>query len=206
MEDWLFPGGKMKYIQRSSKCVLAITVILCGAICAAGQDTSTEIQGFYQGYKDFSFKTGLSTFDIPKTSLSGGGFTIAYNLASWFAFWSQTSFYGSAEQTYIKARVINNLEGLRYQTKPYGPFQFYGKAGLGFSHISLKYVSGGDIGSEYKFSAAYGGGMQVWMSENFGLVLDASHVVMGIPNLTDLPGRDKWDSGLTLTAGFAIRF
>ncbi len=196
----------MKVLPSGPKCFLLAATILCGTVCASAQDTSTEIQGFYQTYRDFRFKTGIDSLDIPNTSLSGGGFTLAQNLASWFAFWSQTTFYGSAEQTYIKARVINNLQGIRYQTKLYGPLQFYAKAGVGFSHISFKYVSGGDIGGEYKFSASYGAGAQIWMSDNFGIVLDASHLMMGMPNLTGMPGRDKWDSGLTLTTGFALRF
>ena len=185
---------------------LSIGMILCCTVCIPAQETSTEIQGFYQTYKNFSFKTGISDLDIPETRISGGGFTLAYNLAPWFAFWSQTTFYGSAEQTYIKARVINNLEGIRYQSRLYGPLQFYAKAGLGFSHFGLSYVSGGDIGGEYKFSASYGGGMQIWMNDNFGIILDASHLMMGMPNLTGMSNRDKWDSGLAITTGFALRF
>jgi len=196
----------MNSYRSCPKCVLLIAAILLGTICASAQDTSTEIQGFYQKYNSFSFKIGDPAYDISKAGLSGGGFTFAQNLASWFAFWSQTTFYGSAGQAYLRARVINNLEGLRYQTKLYGPFQFYGKAGVGFSHISLKTSSGGDIGGEYKLSAAYGGGTQIWMNKNIGIVLDASHVVMGLPNLTGLSDRDRWDSGVTLTAGFAFRF
>jgi hypothetical protein len=200
--------AKMKSILSGSKYLLLITAILCGTAYAPAQEQSTEIQGFYQTYKDFSFKVGegYELLDIPNTRLGGGGFTIAQNLASWFAVFSQTTFYGSVEGTYLKARVINNLEGLRWQTKRHGPLQAYVKAGLGFSHISLDYVSGEDIGGEIKFSYSLGGGAFIWMSDNFGLVFDASHTAMGMPNLADLPGRDKWDSGLTLTTGLAIRF
>jgi len=199
----------MRSLVSRSRCILLVSMILSSMICASAQDdTSTEIQGFYQTYKDFSFKAGegLDVLDVPNTRISGGGFTIAQNLAPWFAFWSQTTFYGSAKGSNLKARVINNLEGLRYQSKLYGPVQFYAKGGMGFSHISFSYTSGGDIGGEYKFSASYGGGAFIWFKENIGLVLDASHLMMGMPNLTDQDGRDKWDSGLALTTGLAVRF
>jgi hypothetical protein len=77
---------------------------------------------------------------------------------------------------------------------------------LGFSHINLSFRSGDDIGGEYKFAFSYGAGAFLWIKEGFGLVFDASNLMMGMPNLTDASGRDKWDSGLTLTTGIAIRF
>ena len=57
-----------------------------------------------------------------------------------------------------------------------------------------------------KFSFGYGGGVQIWLSRSIGLNLDASHVIMGLSNLTDLPDREKWDSGLAFTTGVALRF
>jgi hypothetical protein len=66
-------------------------------------------------------------------------------------------------------------------------------------------ILGNGIG-DTKFSFSYGGGAQIWMSDHFGVVLDASHSISGVPNLTDLPGRDSWDSGLALTGGMAVRF
>ncbi len=198
----------MKSYMSGFRLCLVLATILFGALYAAAQDTSTEIQGFYQTYKDFSFKAGdgYEDLDIKNTRLGGGGFTIAQNLAPWFAFWSQTTFYGSAEGDAIKARVINNLEGLRYQKRVGGPLEIYGKVGMGFSHINLSFRSGDDIGGEYKFAFSYGAGAFLWIKEGFGLVFDASNLMMGMPNLTDASGRDKWDSGLTLTTGIAIRF
>jgi hypothetical protein len=180
-------------------------MILCGMVCASAQDQSTEIQGFYQTHKDFSFKSGFPGLELTNTRLGGGGFTFAQNLAPWFAFFSQTAFYGSIEQNDFKVRIINNLEGLRWQTGLRGPFQFYVKAGLGFSHFSFN-LGGDELEGGYKFAVSYGGGAFIWISEKFGLVLDASHLSMGVPNLTDLDGRDKWDSGLSLTTGLAVRF
>ncbi len=180
-------------------------MILFAAVFASAQDHNTEIQGFYQGYQDFSFKTGYEPIDIAETKLNGGGFEVAQNLAPWFAFWTRFSFYGSAERSNIfRARMFNNLYGLRYQTKQYGPFRVYGKVGLGYTNYSMD-LQGTGFG-ETKFSFAYGAGAQIWMSEYYGVVLEASHNINGVPNVTDLDGREKWDSGLTLSAGFAVRF
>jgi hypothetical protein len=198
----------MKSLVSSTGCVLVVVMVLFCATYASADDTSTEIQGFYQTYKDFSFKlgSGYEDLDLKGTRLGGGGFTIAQNLAPWFAFWSQTAFYGSAENEYIKARVINNLEGLRFQKRFHGPIEVYGKVGMGFSHTNLSFKSGSDIGGEYKFALAYGGGAFIWVKDSFGFVLDASQMFMGLPNLTNASGRDRWDAGLTLTTGIAIRF
>ncbi len=181
-----------------------IALFLSGALPVPAQEQSTEIQGYYQAYRNFSYKTGISEIDIPETNLSGGGFTVAQNLAPWFAFWTQLTFYGSAEQPLHKVRIINNLQGMRWQTKLYGPLQLYAKGGLGFSHYSMD-VAGSSLG-EYKFSLAYGGGAFIWATDHFGIVLDATHTSSGVPNLTDLSGRDSWDSGLTLASGLAVRF
>ena len=193
-------GGEM----RSTKYLLLVSMVLFPALYASAQDYKTEIQGFYQTYRDFSFRTGVDALDIPAVRLNGGGFIFAQNLAPWFAFWTQFTFYGSADQPNISARMINNLYGIRYQTQQHGPFQFYAKGGLGYTHFGLDIV--GTSYGESKFSFAYGAGAQIWMSDNFGAVLDASHVITGLPNLTDLPSREKWDSGLALTAGLAVRF
>lgn len=185
-------------------CISMIALFLSGALPVPAQEQSTEIQGYYQAYRNFSYKTGISEIDIPETNLSGGGFTVAQNLAPWFAFWTQLTFYGSAEQPLHKVRIINNLQGMRWQTKLYGPLQLYAKGGLGFSHYSMD-VAGSSLG-EYKFSLAYGGGAFIWATDHFGIVLDATHTSSGVPNLTDLSGRDSWDSGLTLASGLAVRF
>lgn len=194
MKDWMTGSG----------FILLAAIVLLGPISAQAQEQSTEIQGFYQTYRSFSFKTGVDELDIPETNINGGGFTLAQNLAPWFAMWTQLTFYGSAEQDYNKVRIINNLQGLRWQTKLFGPLQLYAKGGLGFTHYNMN-VAGSGFG-EYKFSLAYGGGAFIWATDHFGIVLDATHTSSGIPNLTDISGRDTWDSGLTLATGLAVRF
>ena len=201
----------MKYCKIPCTCLLLGAMFGGMTVCASAQDeTSTEISGFYQGYRKFDFKTGISTADIQNTIMRGGGFYIAQNLASWFALWTQFTFYGSVENPDIygpyrlKVRVINNLQGLRYQTPQYGPFRFYGRGGVGFSNFSMDFSSGS--AGTTKISFGYGGGAQIWATDFLGFNIDASHVIMGMPDLTGLEGRDHWDSGLAFTTGMMVRF
>jgi hypothetical protein len=194
-------GGKMK----SKTSILLLSMILCATVYAAAQDNNTEVQGFYQTYRNFDFKTGVPNYEISAAPLNGGGFVIAQNIAPWFAMWTQFSFYGKAEQQNIGVRIINNLEGVRYQTKQHGPLRLFVKGGIGFSRVSVD-VLGSSFG-ETKFSAAYGGGAQLWFSEHFGVVLDVSHMTMGLPDISPYKtGQEKWDSGLTYTTALAVRF
>ncbi len=180
--------------------LLAIFIIFCSAVCAIAQ-TSTEIYGFYQDYRNFSFQIGGgSVFDVPEIKMSGGGFGFVQNLAPWFAIWNQFAFYGAVEQLF-RIQVLNELQGIRFQTQQYGPLQLYAKGGVGFSRYGIE-----SLGSSYHVSFSYGGGAQIWLNDWLGAVLDGSHVIMGLPNLTDLPDREKWDSGLAFTAGLAVRF
>lgn len=205
----------MKDFQSTFKSLALAALVLCIAGPAVAQDeTSTEITGYYQQYRNFSFDAGGGVaFD--DTKLTGGGFTLAQTLAPWFAVWTQVSIYGSAEgpttplgESLLNVRIINNLYGVRYQTQEYGPLRFYGKAGLGFSNFGFNSPNG-NFGST-KFSVGYGGGAQVWMHRNFGLTLDVSHITMSLPNLFPgadiVPGREGWDSGLTYTGGVSVRF
>jgi hypothetical protein len=192
----------MKNILFTAKCALLLSLILCTtALCMAQDESNTEITGFFQQYRDFSFKTGSSSYDFPATQLNGGGFNVAQNLAPWFSMWTQFSFFGSVSQpSGLNVQLIHNLQGVRWQTKQRGPFRLYVKGGLGFANYRF------DFGSETKLSLAYGGGVQIWAAKWMGITLDLSHVAMGLPNITDLDSREKWDSGLTFTPGLTIRF
>jgi hypothetical protein len=193
----------MKNILFTAKCALLFSMVLCAsAFCIAQDDeNTTEITGYYQQYRDFSFKTGYSSYDFPATQLKGGGFNVARNLAPWFAMWTQFSFFGSVSQlSGLNLQVIHNLEGVRWQTKQRGPFRLYVKGGMGFANYRF------DSFSNTKLSLAYGGGVQIWAAKWMGITLDLSHVTMGLPNLTDMDSREKWDSGLTFTPGLTIRF
>jgi len=203
------------------KGIISLAIIGGLTVCCFAGDVeiagTTEITGYYQQYRNFSFETGVRDWNFEPTRLTGGGFSVARNIADWFALWTQLSFYGTVEQGTAniggdyyskKARIIHNLEGIRYQTKQYGPFQLYGKAGAGIVWYSLY----DGLSSWTKFSAGYGGGAHVWLHKNIGITLDVSHNLIALPNLEDwfydtkLPDREKFDSGLVYTTGLTFRF
>ena len=211
--------AKMKKLLKG---ILLLTIIGCFAGGGFADEIAgtTEITGYYQQYRDFSYKSGVSGWDFDPTRLAGGGFSIAQNIADWFAIWTQVSFYGTVDQAsnygnMNSVRIINNLQGIRYQTKQYGPLQVYGKAGAGVTNYSL-YLGGYDFGGT-KFSAGYGGGAHVWFHKNIGITLDVSHILNSLPNMenyfTDyngnkmkFPDREKFDSGMVYTTGLTFRF
>jgi len=215
-------------MKKLSRGVLLLAIIGCfaGGCFASDWDDeiagTTEITGYYQQYRNFSFETGYPYWDFKPPSddpridpivLSGGGVTVAQNLAEWFAVWTQLSFFGRATQQISNyensVRVIHNLQGIRYQTKQYGPLRFYGKVGAGIAWYGFSlydpYYGYMDM-SGTTFSAGYGGGMNVWFNKNIGITLDVSHSLMALPNLTDLDGREKFDSGMSYTTGLTFRF
>jgi hypothetical protein len=193
----------MGKLSIAPKTIVFLSILLLAAINSFAEG-DTEITGYYQQYRNFSFKTGVSSADFSADKLKGVGFSVAQNIAPWFALWTQLSVFGTLDQTDKSVRIINNLEGVRYQTKLYGPFRLYAKGGLGFSYYSFNIQGTGLSGA--KFSAAYGGGTDIWLNKHFGLVLDVTQVLMGLPNLTDLSGRESWDSGLAYTTGLTLRF
>ena len=196
--------------------ILSLAIIGSFAACCFASDDeiagTTEITGYYQQYRNFSFETGYGDWNFSPTRLTGGGFSVARNLADWFALWTQLSFYGTVNQegtvydgvyTYPKSvRIIHNLEGVRYQTRQYGPLQFYGKAGAGV--VWFSFFDGALSGT--RFSAGYGGGANIWLHKNIGINLDLSHNLMNFPDLTGFDGREKFDSGLAYTTGLTFRF
>jgi hypothetical protein len=230
LPDSRLAGGKFclfsmeggKEMKKLFKGILLLAIIGCFACGCFAQEIAgtTEITGYYQQYRNFSFETGMKDlgydWDLNPARLGGGGFSIAQNIADWFAIWTQFTFYGTSTQGEINysqylypksVRVIHNLQGIRYQTLQYGPFQLYGKAGAGFVNYSL---FDGLLGGT-KFTAGYGGGVHVWLHKNIGITLDASHSVNALPNLEDyfdvkLPGREKFDSGMIYTTGLTFRF
>ena len=204
-------------MKKLFKGILLLAIIGCFAgVCFADEVAgTTEITGYYQQYRDFSFETGWSDWDFAPTRLAGGGFSVAQNLAEWFAIWTQLSIYGTVNQQSMSGseksvRVINNLQGIRYQTREYGPLRLYAKfgAGIAWYGFSLYYPNVGYVNmGGTKFSAGYGGGANIWFHKNIGITLDASHVLNSLPNLTNVDdGREKFDSGMVYTTGLTFRF
>ena len=210
----------MRKLSSARSVLFSVTTVVAITCCFAtsgfAQDEvvgTTEITGYYQQYRDFSFKTGVDVLDFAPTRLNGGGFSVAQNIADWFALWTQLTIYGKNEQwadpgdgsLYENSvRVISNLQGVRYQTKQYGPFRVYGKAGAGFTHYSFTMLGTGVSGTT--LSLGYGGGTDIWFSKHIGVTLDVSHIMMKLPNLFDINGCESVDSGLTYTTGLTFRF
>ncbi len=195
----------MKYQFRLVSVILLVSLVLSTASLASAQ-SRTEVYGFYEGYRNFDYKTGGDGYPfILDAELNGGGGGIAYQYVPWFALFTQVSFLGRAESDILSARVINNLQGIRYSTPQFGPISFYGKGGVGFTNYSITITDLGE-GGETKLSVGYAGGAQVWATDYFGLFFELQHLVMGVPNLFDVEGRDRWDSGLTYKTGLALRF
>jgi hypothetical protein len=195
----------MKYRFRFVSFILVISLLLSMASLASAQ-SRTEVYGFYEGYRNFDYKTGGEGYPfILNAELNGGGGGIAYQYVPWFALFTQVSFLGTAMGDNLSARVINNLEGIRYSTPRYGPISFYGKGGVGFTNYSVVITDLGE-GGQTKFSAGYAGGAQIWATDYLGLFVEMQHLIMGVPNVFDAEGRDRWDSGLTYKTGLAIRF
>ena len=196
--------------------ITVVAITCCFATGGFAQDEvagTTEITGYYQQYRNFSFETGASALDFAPARIGGGGFTVAQNIADWFALWTQLTINGTTTQLvdggdgYIyenSVRIINNLQGVRYQTRQHGPFRLYGKFGAGFTHYGFNMLGYSLSGTT--FSAGYGGGTDIWFSKHIGVTLDVSHIMMMLPNLTDMDGRERVDSGLTYTTGLTFRF
>jgi hypothetical protein len=199
-------------MKKILKGILLFAIIGCfTGGCFAWDDEvagTTDITVYYQQYRDFSFKIGAGDdwrmYDFNPAKMSGGGFSVAHNLAEWFAVWTQLSFFGTVDSSQVPdntVRIINNLQGIRYQTRKYGPLNLYGKAGAGITWYGFN-----AFGSGTTFSAGYGGGANVWLNNNIGITLDASHIMMMLPNLTDMDNREKVDSGMAYTTGITFRF
>jgi len=205
VRDKLILGGGMKYRNRFVNSILVLALVLGIASLASAQET--EVYGFFEGYRNFDYKTGGEGFPfINDAAMNGGGGGIAYQYAPWFALFTQFSFLGTAEGDEFNARIITNLQGVRYHTPQYGPVAFYAKGGVGFANFNvMDKLSGFEFGST-KLSLGYAGGAQAWMNDSVGLMFEIQHLVMGVPNLTDAEGRDRWDSGLSYKAGLAFRF
>jgi len=195
----------MKYRNWFLNSIVLIALLLGMTSMASAQQT--EVYGFYEGYRNFDFKTGGAEAPaILNADMNGFGGGIAYQYTPWFAMFTQISFLGTAEGDDFNARIITNLQGVRYHSQQYGPISFYGKGGLGFANYNVTIKSDGFELGATKFSLGYAGGAQVWMTDSIGLMFEVQHLIMGVPNLTDLEGRDRWDSGLSYKTGFAYRF
>ena len=182
------------------RLTIAAVLLWFSGICAA-QDRG-EIQGLYLRIQGFTFNSGSSNFDIENASTNGGGYVYVQHITDKFGLFQQMGFFGGAEQNGIKLRLLTEFQGMRVNKKA-GPLLLYAKGGLGFTRYSF---SGALSGGSYHFALNYGGGTEIKVKEGLGLVLEATRLTMGLPNLTGLENRSKWDNSWQLATGIAFHF
>jgi hypothetical protein len=185
---------------------LFITVVvlsLAGSLCMAQDEFSeVEFQGFYQRVQGFDFQ-GVQGFEFQNKGFNGGGFGFVYNLKPSFGIFSQTSFLAGVEQSDVKLRFINQAQGVKL-TKRSEKINVFGKGGVGF--IRHVFDFGGQQSVDYGTSFVFGGGTEIKLQEGMWLMLDLSRNIMGLPQLTIDPNRDKWDSNWIITTGVSFQF
>jgi len=179
---------------------MIVAVMMFGTEVCLAQDSGGEFQGFYQRVQSFNFNSGDPIFNVQNGNTNGGGFGFVYNITPVFSLFQQTSFFGGFEQSGLKMRLITEAQGVRL-SKGTDAILFYAKGGVGFNRYVLE-----NLGIDYGTAFILGGGAEIRMTEGLYLLLEATNLTMGLPNLTNLPGRSKWDNALLFTTGIAIRF
>jgi hypothetical protein len=182
------------------KKFMIIAILLWGSGSCLAQDSKQEIQGVYLRIQTFTFNSGYSEFNIQQAAINGGGYAFIFHITDKFGLFQQMGFYGGPEQNGLKLRLITEFQGM-IVTKKAGPLDLYAKGGLGFT----RYVFTGN--AVYgKFAVLYGGGAEIKMKEGLNLVLEASRLTMGLPQLSISPDRSKWSNSWQLSTGIAIHF
>lgn len=175
-----------------------------GVLWAQPDFPQGEFQGFYQRVQGFDFNSGSPSFQVEQANLNGGGLGFVFNLSHWLGFWSQTGFYGGVEQSGIQMKLINEMQGLKLTKRGLGPLAVYAKAGMGFVRYVFEIPNGTAV--RYGTSFSYGGGLDIKLSEGMSLLLEATQLSLGLPDITGSRTRDKWDSSVLVTTGIAFRF
>lgn len=180
--------------------LLLTTLMSAAGICRA---QSGELQVFYLRAQGFDFRSGSAAFDIRGARLNGGGFGLSYNVTEWMALWSQAGFFSGVRQGDIRMNMISQLQGVAL-SRGRGAFRAFVKGGTGFARYVFEQP--GLTSVSYGQAFSYGGGIQIGFTPSFFFVLEAAQLAVGLPNLTGVPGRDKWDSTPLITTGLAIHF
>lgn len=182
----------------------AMAVLLCSAGALAQGNPQYEVRGFFQQDRSFSLWSGSPEFDIRGARAKGGGLGFALTPAEWFALWSEVSFFSSVRQGSYTLSFMVESQGLRYSTAWRGPLRLYGRGGVGFARFAFE--GPGFAAAYYKMSLVYGGGAEVRLGDPVSFFVDAAALTMGLPELTAVPGRDKWDTSILLGFGIAVKF
>ncbi len=181
------------------RLIIVAIWLSCTGLCMA-QESNGEIQGFFQRIQNFDFNSGDASFSFKGANPNGGGFGFVYNITDVFGLFQRTGFSSGIDQGGYKMNLITESQGLRLK-KQAGSVMFYALGGVGFN----RYVYN-DYAGYYGMALMYGGGMQVPMMEGLNLIFEATNLTMGLPNLTNIPGRSKWDNALMFSIGAALHF
>jgi hypothetical protein len=184
------------------KRLTIVAILLWGSGICLAQDSRGEFQGVYLRIQGFTFNSGSAAFDIENASINGGGYVYVQHITEKFGLYQQMGFFWGAEQNGIKVRLVTEFQGMQVNKKA-GPLILYAKGGLGFTRYLF---SGAFSGASYGFALNYGGGTEIKIKEGLNLVLEATRLTMGLPNLTGVEGRSKWDNSWQLATGIAIHF
>jgi hypothetical protein len=190
------------------RLLIVVTVLLfVGNLCLAQPEYSeVEFQGFYQRIQGFDFQSGAVGFEFENEGFNGGGFGFVYNVSPWLGIFSQTSFLAGVEQSGIKLRFINQTQGAKVTKRGLvgESVNVFAKGGIGF--VRHVFDAFGQQSIDYGTSFTGGGGTEIKLQEGMWLMLDLSRTSLGLPRLTNVPGRDKWDSSWAITTGVSFQF
>ncbi len=187
--------------------LIGIAVLGFGLTSLWAQDEpSGEFRAFYSTIPSFDFDSGAGLFRVSGDGFHGGGFGFAFNLTPWFGLFSDTEFFGGVKDSNsnIGLKLINQTQGAKFTARELGNVNLYGKAGMGFARFVF------DVAQQeavyYQTSFLLAGGVDVPISESMYLYVEAGRRILSLPNLTNLPERDKWSGSLGLTTGIAFAF
>lgn len=182
---------------------IILAMWLCGTgVCLAQQGPQGELQGFYQRIQTFKMQSGGPVFADYDKATNGGGFGFVYNVTDKFGIFQQTGFLGGAkdELSGLTMRMITEFQGMQVTKRAKG-IDFYAKAGVGFSRYVIE-----NSGVWYSLAFQYGGGAEINIGRGLYLVLEATGLSMGVPELYYTDDRSGWCNTLMITPGIAIRF
>jgi len=179
---------------------IVVAMWLCGAgVCLAQQGPGGEMQLFYQRIQTFKMRSGGPIFADYDKATNGLGFGFVYNITEKFAMFQQTGFFSGVEDSGYKMRMITEFQGVQL-TKRTGAIDFYVKGGVGFARYVI------ENGVSYSVAFQYGVGTEIKIGRGLYLVVEATRLSMGVPELYYTEDRSKWCNTFLLTSGIAIRF
>ncbi len=185
------------------RLVLLTAMLTLGSPSLFAQMDHGEMRGYFQTVRSFDYRPGVSQLDISGDSFNGGGFGFVVDLGPVLSLYTNSSFLSGVDNNYLQLKLFNQVQGFKATARDVGPVDFYAKAGIGFARWDLR---GFVNGIAYKMSLEYGGGIDVPVSENVFLFGEFMESTLSLPQLTQSPDRQKWQTSPTIGTGIGIRF